>query len=93
MRNSNTEITFCRAGNAVGFTKEGYTVVTKYFPGTKTWRVDALKEIGTTTRQTEKSRQFGNVSEARAYAASIIDHAQTTEKAWWNIDKLLEEIA
>lgn len=76
-------MTITKKGNAVGFTSKGETVSGQYRAKAKAWYVSVTSEMGVTMMTDPRNRNFATVSEAQAYAETLIDAAKTEELAWW----------
>lgn len=75
-----TSIEITKKGNAVGFTAKGETVTGRYSRRSRTWNVWI---DGACMLTDDRTRRFATLTEAKAYAASLIDAVKTAELAWW----------
>ncbi|QGH73435.1 MAG: protein of unknown function DUF3990 [Podoviridae sp. cty5g4] len=87
--NIEMELNITKKGNAVGFTKEGYTITIGYKPSSKTWYVHVIDDQGNVQLPIEDlSHNFPTKDVAGQYALNIMDYDKTKEKAWWDISGL-----
>jgi hypothetical protein len=82
MNGGNMKIEISKKGNAVGFTAQGNTVIGRYRSKIKAWNIGIVSPVG--VEYMSESRNFPTITDAKTYAASIIDEQKTAELAWWN---------